>query len=115
MNGTWTKKWKSVFVWMSAYLSFIAYALVGGYVILKCDDEELQKTTKKAFVVTIIFAAVSAFFSLFNYIAGFADNYYGSGAYEFYSVCVSLIGIAKIVTYALFVILEFLKKEEKAN
>ncbi len=115
MNNVWTKKWKSVFVWISAYLSYVAYALVGGYVIVKGEDEELQKTAKKALLVTLIFAAVSAFLSLFNYIGGFADRYYGSGAYEFYSVCLSLVGIAKIIVYTVFIVLEFIKKDENTN
>ena len=112
MNKIWTQKWKAALIWMSAYLSFIAYALVGGYVILKSDDEHLNKTAKNAFVVTIIFAALSAFLSLYNYIFGFASGYYGSAAYEIYSVCSTLVGIAKIVTYAVFVIMELRKQEE---
>ena len=115
MNKIWTKKWKSALIWMSAYLNVIAFALVGGYVIVKDDDEELGKTVKNAFIVTIIFAALSAFLSIFNYIGGFADNYYSSNAYEFYSVCNSLVGIARIVVYAVFVILSLVKKEETAD
>ena len=111
MNTIWTKKWKSLFIWLSAYLSIIAYALVGGYVIVKDEDRELQKTAKTAFVVTLIFTALSAFFSLFNYIAGFANNYYSSAAYDFYSVCTSLVGIAKIIVFAVFIVMEFIKKE----
>ncbi len=111
MNKVWTKKWKSALIWMSAYLSFMAYALIGGYVIVKSDDEELHNTAKNAFVVTMIFAALSAFLSLFNYIGGFADNYYLSSAYDFYSVCTSIVGIAKIIVYAVFVVLALLDKK----
>ncbi len=112
MNKIWTKKWKSVLIWICAYLNFIAYALVGGYVIFKTEDEELQRTAKNAFWVTIIFAAISAFFSLFNYVAGLTDNYYSSDAYEFYSVCTTLVNIARIVVYAVCVVLTFLKKDK---
>ncbi len=90
----------------------MAFALVGGYVIVKDEDEELKHTAKLAFFVTLIFAALSAFLSIFNYIGGFADRYYSSNAYEFYSVCTSLVGIAKIVTHAVFIVMAFLKKDE---
>ena len=112
MKNVWTKKWKSLLIWISAYVSFIAYALIGGYVIAKSDDEELQRTAKQAFVVTIIFTAVSAFLSLFNYIGSFVNNYYASGAYEFYSTFSSLVGIAKIIVFTTFSILALMQKEE---
>ncbi len=114
MNSIWTRKWKTVFLWMSAYLSFIAYALVGGYVILKEEDDELKLAAKHALIVTVIFSALSAFLSLFNYIGGLTSNYYTSTAYEFYSTCSSLVGIAKIAVFAVFVVMAFLKKESPA-
>lgn len=113
MNKIWTKKWKTILIWLCGYLNFLAFALVGGYVIVKNEDEELQKTTKNVFFVTLIFTALSAFFSIFNYLAGFSNNYYSSSAYEFYSTCNTLISIARIVVYAVFIIMEFVKKEEE--
>ncbi len=115
MNKIWTQKWKSVLIWLSAYLNFIAYALIGGYVIVKSEDKELQKTAKNALVVTIAFTALSAFLSLFNYIAGFTDNYYSSDAYTFYSTCSTLVGIARIVVYAIFIVMTLIKKEEPSS
>ena len=115
MDSIWNKKWKSVFIWMSAYLNFIAFALVGGYFIVKSDDEDLKKVTKNAFIVTLVFGAIGALLSLFNYFAGFGDNYYASSAYEFYSTCSTLLNIARIVVYAVFIILAFVKKDEVDN
>ena len=34
MNGKINSTWKKLFVWISAYLSYIAFALVGGYVFV---------------------------------------------------------------------------------
>lgn len=104
MNGNWSTKWKSVLIWACGYLNFLAFALVGGYCIVKDEDQELKKTVKTAFIVTLIFAAVSAFLSLFSGIGGMFDGWYGSGAYEFYSVAVTLNSIAKIIVYAIFIV-----------
>lgn len=114
MNNIWNKKWKTVLVWVSAYLNFLALVLVGGYFYAKKEDE-LQTATKHAFIVTIIFAAISAFFSIFNYIGGLTNNYYSSDAYEFYTTCNNIVGIAKIIVYAVFVILALVKKSAPAS
>ena len=114
MNINWNNKWKSVLVWLSAYLNFIAFVVVGGYFYLKKEDEELQTATKRAFFVTLCFTAVNAFFSIFNYIGGLTNNYYASSAYEFYSVCTAIVGIARIIVFATFIILALVKKNVPA-
>ncbi len=39
-----------------------------------------------------------------------SDNYYGSAAYNFYDIASSLLNVDKIVVYAIFIILELVKK-----
>ena len=112
MNNIWTKKWKTILLWFCGYSNFLAFALVGGYMVVKNEDEDLQKTTKNIFFVTLIFTAITALLSIFNYLCGFSDNYYSSSAYEFYSTCNSLVSIAKIIVYAVFIILKLVKKED---
>lgn len=114
MNFNWNKKWKSVLVWLSAYLNFIAFVLVGGYFYIKKEDEEVQSATKQAFLVTLIFTAINAFLLLFSNIGGLTNTYYSSSAYKFYSVCVNLVNIAKVVVYATFIIFTLVKKDETA-
>ena len=114
MNFNWNNKWKSVLVWLSAYLSFIAFVVVGGYFYIKKEEEEVQTATKRAFLVTLGFTAVSAFFSIFNYIGGLANNYYSSFAYEFYSICTTIISVAKIIVFAIFIILALRKTYSSA-
>ena len=114
MNINWNSKWKSVLVWLSAYLNFIAFVLVGGYFYVKKEEEELQTATKRAFLVTLIFTAINAFFSVFNYIGGLTNNYYTSSAYDFYSTCTTIVGIAKIIVFATFIILTLVKKDAPA-
>ena len=111
MKEVWTKKWKEVLIWFSAYISFIAFAIVGGYVIVKSNDDDLKKTAKSALIVSLIFSAISALLLVFHYFASMADGYYSSGAYDFYSITSNLVNIAKIVVYVVFIIIALLKND----
>lgn len=113
MNSNWSKKWKAVFTWLCGYLNIVAFAIVGGYNIIKSEDDELKKTTKKVLIVTLILTAISAFLSLFNYVASFSNGYYSSAAYDFYTEMNKIANIAKIVVFAVFIIIEFVKKDDK--
>ena len=109
MKEGWTTRWKALFIWLSGYLSIIAFALVGGYAIVKSEEEELKKTAKQAFVVTLIFTLLSMFFSLYSAIGGMTDNYYMSDAYEAYYIMLSIVNIAKIIVFVVFGALAFFK------
>ena len=115
MNFNWNNKWKSVLIWLSAYLNFISFVLVGGYFYVKGEDEELQTATKRAFLITLGFTAIGALLSIFNYIGGLTNNYYASSAYEFYSVSVTIVNIIKILVFATFIILTLVKKDGAAS
>lgn len=112
LNFTWDKKWKSVLVWLCAYLNFIAFVLVGGYFHVKGEDERVETATKHAFLVTLLFAGINAFFLLFHNIGSLANSYYSSWAYDFYTVCTSLVQVAKVITYVVFVVLALVKKDK---
>lgn len=112
MKEVWTKNWKDVLIWLSGYFSLITYAIVGGYVIVKSDDEELKKTAKTTFIVTLIFTALSALLALYNYCGSFADAYYSSVAYKVYTISNTVLGIAKIIVYAIFIILALVNKKD---
>ena len=113
--SNWSNKWKNIFMWACGYLSIVAFALLGGYAIVKNDDEKLKATAKKVLIITLIFAAISAFLSIFYNIGSMSDTFYGSGAYDFYSKFSSIVNVAKIVVYAVFIIWEFFKKDNKAE
>ncbi len=113
MNGNWSMKWKKVLIWFSGYISFLAFALVGGYAIVKSENEELKKTAKQTFIVVLIFAAVNAFFALFSNICGMSDNYYSSAAYDIYSIGTKLVSIAQVIVYAVFIVMTLVKKDEE--
>ena len=110
MKEGWTTRWKALFVWLCGYLNIVAFALVGGYMIVKSDDEELKNTSKKVLIVTLIFTAVSMFLSLYNNIGGMADNYYSSKAYSAYDIMSNITNIAKIVVCAVCAAISFFKK-----
>ena len=59
MNISWNSKWKSVLVWLCAYLNFIAFVVVGGYFYIK-KEEGTETATKHAFLTTLIFTAINA-------------------------------------------------------
>ena len=43
MKKIWTNRWKKALIWFSGYFSLIAFAIVGGYVIVKSEDDDRRK------------------------------------------------------------------------
>ena len=72
MKSDWNNRWKKAFIWLSGYRRIIAFAVVGGYVVVKCEDKELRKTAKTAFIVTLLFTAIDVFMSLLSRINALA-------------------------------------------
>ena len=78
MKEVWSNSWKKILIWACGYVSIIAFAIAGGYAIVKSEDEDLKKTAKTCFIVTLVFLAVDALISIFSaisqgvYSAGFA-------------------------------------------
>ena len=35
MKNIWNNRWKKALIWLCGYVSLIAYAITGGYVIVK--------------------------------------------------------------------------------
>ncbi len=113
MKNIWSMKWKKVLIWFSGYISFLAFALVGGYTLVKSEDEELKKTAKQTFIVVLIFAAISALLSLFHNVCGLSDKYYSSAEYGAYSILSKLVAIAQVIVYAVFVVTTLVKTENE--
>ncbi len=113
MNSLWTTKWKKAAIWFSGYISFLALVLLGGYFITKTDDEELKKTTKLSFFVTLIFAAISGFISIITNIGNMFDNFYYTAFYDVCDVISRLNTIAEIIVFTVFILLAFFKTSEK--
>ena len=109
-----SEKLKKVFILLSGYLSFIAFAIVGGYVFVKSDSEELKKTAKKAFIVTVIFTIIAAFLAVYSACMSLADTV-SAGARDAFTWITSLSIIAEVIVYAVFAIIDFCKKDKKVE
>ncbi len=110
------KMWKKVFILLSAYLSAISFAVLGGVVWYKKDeDEDVKKTVKLALIVTLIFTGLSAILSFYNYFGSLWSHYYSTGAYEAYSILNTFVNIAKIVTYTVLIIKVLVDKTNKTE
>lgn len=103
MKNIWNNRWKKALIWLCGYVSLIAYAITGGYVIVKSNDEDLRRAAKTAFVVTLIFTAIDAFITILSSIYGLSG--YNQGFSEFLSWFRFIVQIAKIAVYAVFIIL----------
>ena len=112
MKNIWNNRWKKALIWLCGYVSLIAYAITGGYVIVKSEDEDLRRTAKTAFVVTLIFTAIDAFVSILSSIHGLAG--YNQGFSEFLSWFRFFLQIAKIAVYAAFIILSLFGGEKES-
>ncbi len=113
MEVSMSQNLKKCFMWVCGYLNIVAFALVGGYLYIKSDDEDMKKEVKIALIVTLIFTAITAVLSIYNYCGGFSSAYYGSVAYDVYSICLSVVQIAKIIVYAVFAIMALVKRSDE--
>ena len=69
MKELWTLRWKKALLWLCGYVNLIAFAVAGGYVIVKSTDKELQRTAKLVFVIVLLFTAVEALIAILSGIA----------------------------------------------
>lgn len=108
-----SNKWLKVILWVCSYVNIIVFALVGGFIWLKNDNEEIKKEFKKVLWVTIIFIAINALLSLINACIGLGT--YNADASRAIQVISSLVTIGKIITYVVFIILALVNKEENSK
>lgn len=97
-------------LWISGFVSFLAFALVGGYVFVSSENEELKKETKKVFLVSLIFICIEAVLSVVSACMGLAGTYSKT-----YSIIRYLLVIAKVVVFAIFACIALFEKEESEN
>ncbi|HBF44633.1 MAG TPA: hypothetical protein DDW16_03300 [Clostridiales bacterium] len=102
------KNWLKLILWAGAYVNLVIFALCGGYVYLKTEDEDVKKEVKKVFLISLLFTGLSMLLSLIYNILGLAK----SSSYDFYYVLSRLISIAKIITFVVFGILAFFSPEK---
>ncbi len=89
-----SKKCVKAILWASSYVSTLLFALVGGYVWIKNQDEDINKEVKHVFVDAMIFIGVDLILTLLESIAGLF-----SLEVAFVAVVRDVAKIAKIVIY----------------
>lgn len=104
-------KWMKVILWASSYVSAIAFALVGGYVFINTDKDNIKNETKKVLIVTLIYVALGMFVTLFGARMSFGS--YSAGVSKAYAVISALIAISKIIVYVVFVILALVSNNDE--
>lgn len=104
-------KWKGVFVWLCGAVNIIAFAVVGGYALVKEEDKSVRKTAKTALFVTLVFIAIKAVLALFGYIGGMFDGYYQSVPWKICDILDRLTNIARLCVYGFFIIMTFFSKQ----
>lgn len=102
------KNWLKLILWVGAYVNLIIFAICGGYVYLKTDDEDVKKEIKKVFLISLLFVGINMLLSLIYNILGLAK----SSNYDFYNVLTRLVNIAKIITFIVFGLLAFFSPEK---
>lgn len=102
------KNWLKLILWVGAYVNLVIFAIIGSYVYLKTDDEDIKKEVKKVFLISLLFVGINMLLSLIYNILGFAKNV----NYDFYNVLSRLTSIAKIITFIVFGILAFFSPEK---
>lgn len=105
------RKWKKLLLWVSGYVNPLAFVLVGGYFMLKDEDEEVKYSTKWVFWVSLLFIAVGAFLSFCSHIGGALD-WYGSWVYKLYAGLSVLNNVGRIAIFATCALIAVFKKDD---
>lgn len=113
-EGKWTEKLTNVLLWVSGYVNFIAFALFGGYIIVK-GNYNRKVLLKRVFIIVLLFLAATAVMEIFYNFASLSGNYYGSLAQDFYDIITKIIEIARIGVFAACIVLELIKKDNKSE
>ena len=105
-----SNRWMKVILWVSGYLGALVFALVGGYVFLKTDREEVKSETKKVFLAFLAFVAIDMFLLFFAALCTF-----GVPAYRAYSVMTAIENILRLIVFGGMAIYSYVKNPGHAE
>lgn len=111
MNDVLGCKFKKVFLLLCGYISFVAFSVIFGFVAFKSTDFELKKTAKTCFFVTLVFVLCKSIVLLLSCIGQMFDGYSSSTFCKVLGIAGLIISVAKIITYAVLIVLELVKKD----
>ena len=107
------RQWKKLTIWGSAYVNILAYVLVGGYFMIKDDDERVKKSVKYAFLVSLAFTVCSILLNAFSYVG------YGLNWSFTETVCRkwnNIMNFSRYIVYPLCAVIDiFFGKKEKVE
>lgn len=104
----WTNNWQKLLMWVAGYVSFIGYILVGGYFIIKGDDD-LKAEAKKGLIVSLIFLVLDMLILLINNFTTLSSTSSVEGMIIFGAI----VSIAKVATFIVMAALAFFSKAKE--
>ena len=92
-------KWQKLIVWVTGYLSIIAFVIGGGYIYMKTEDADVKKSAKTVFLISIAFTALDIIFLIVRNITSAAGDYQ---ALNVISIITSMIAIVEAIVFVVF-------------
>ena len=101
-------KWQKLIIWVTGYLSIIAFVIGGGYIYMKTEDADVKKSAKTVFLISIAFTALDIIFLIVRNITSAAGDYQ---ALNVISIITSMIAIVEAIVFVVFCALDMVGKK----
>ena len=98
-------KWQKIIVWLTGYLSVVAFFLAGGYVFTKTEDEDVKKSAKTVLLLTLGFTALEIIYLIVSNLMGVGDA--GYDKLNGFAKFILVVEVIKAVAFVTFGILDF--------
>ncbi len=96
-----SSRWQKLIVWLTGYLSIIAFVIAGGYLYKNTEHEEVKTSAKVALFVTAIFTAIDILRMIIQYCLMLA-----SSSTEWISKTAWVIAIIQAVVFVVLFIVD---------
>ena len=103
-----SSKWQKLIIWVTGYLSIIAFVIGGGYIYMKTEDADVKKSAKTVFLISIAFTALDIIFLIVRNITSAAGDYQ---ALNVISIITSMIAIVEAIVFVVFCALDMVGKK----
>ena len=106
-----SERWQKLILWLTGYLSIIAFVIAGGYIYQKSDNENLRNSAKTVLLITVVFTIIDIILLIVSSIVTMSPtaNYAG------YVVTASVCAIIKAVCFVTLCILDLCGISLKAS
>ena len=103
-----SSKWQKLIIWVTGYLSIIAFVIGGGYIYMKTEDADVKKSAKTVFLISIAFTALDIIFLIIRNITSAAGDYQ---AINGVSITVGVIAMIEAIVFVVFCALDMVGKK----